>query len=127
MFFSCFRSFWVWGVIARVCEFHARGLRTNSWYTNGDSHSRVHDLRIGNSSVVDPRIKDASANNSNGSKIKWCYKDPRTFLGPKNQWDLEDWKNIEGLRIWAKFEGLQRRNLHEHRTVCQREVHEHGD
>ena len=36
-------------------------------------------------------------------------------------------RTIEGSRIRAKFEDLQRRNLHVHETVCQREMHEYGD
>ena len=45
----------------------------------------------------------------------------------KNQWDLENWKTIEGSRIWAKFKYLQRRNLHVYAIACQREMHEYGD
>ena len=48
---------------ARACRFQVKGPRTNSWYTNGGFHSRVHDWRIGNPSIGDWRIKDASANN----------------------------------------------------------------
>ena len=70
-------------------EFHAVGPRTNSWCTNGGSHSRVYNSRIGNPIPGEQRIKDASTNNSNGSRIKWGFEDPRTFQGPKNQWDLE--------------------------------------
>ena len=66
-------------------EFHAIGARTNSWCTNGGSHSRVYDLGIGNPSVGDPRIKDVSAKNSNGSTIKRGIEDLRTFQDPKNQ------------------------------------------
>ena len=65
-------------------EFHAVGPRTNSWCTNGGSHSRVYDSGIGNPSVDDPGIKDARTNNSNGSRINWGFEDPRTFQGPKN-------------------------------------------
>ena len=71
-------------------KFHAVGPRTNSWCTNGGSHSRVYNSRIGNPIPGEQRIKDASTNNSNGSRIKWGFEDPRTFRGPKNQWDLED-------------------------------------
>ena len=108
-------------------EFHAVGPGTNSWCTNGGSHWRVYDLGIGNPSDGDPRIKDASTNNSNGSRIKWGFEDLRTFQCPKNQWDLEDWRTIKGSRIQAKFENLQRRNLHVHGTTCQREMYEYGD
>ena len=46
----------------------------NSWCTNGGSHSRVYNSGIDNPSVGDPRIKDASTNNSNGSRIKWGFE-----------------------------------------------------
>ena len=40
---------------------------------------------------------------------------------------IEDWRTIEGSRIWAKFEDLRKRNLHVYGTACQREVHEYDD
>ena len=80
-------------------QISCRWPRTNYWCTNGDSHSKLHDSRIGNPIVGDPRIKDASATNSNGSRIKWDLKDPRTFQGLKNQWDLKDWRTIKDSRI----------------------------
>ena len=97
-------------------------------YKKGGLGARsLTDSRIGNPSVGDPRIQDASANNFSGSRIKWGLEDTRTFQGSKNQWDLENWKTIEGLKIWAKFEDLRRRNLHVLKTACQREMHEYGD
>ena len=101
--------------------------RTNSWCTNGGFHSRVYDSRIGNPSVGDPRIQDTSANNFNGSRIKWSLEDTKTFQDSKNQWVLKDWRTIEGSRIRAKFENLWRKNLHVHVTACQREMYEYGD
>ena len=60
-------------------EFHFVGPKTNSWCANRGSHSRVYNSGINNPSVGDPRIKDASINKSNGSRIKWGFEDPRTF------------------------------------------------
>ena len=65
---------------ARARELHDGEPRTNPWCT----HSRVHNSRIRNPSVFDPRIKDVKADNSNGSRITWGIENSKPIQGPNN-------------------------------------------
>ena len=44
----------------------------------------MEDLTQESTIQDDPRIKDARTSNSNSSRIKWGFENPRTFQGPKN-------------------------------------------